>query len=99
MTSKAEIDPDSRLGDFTTGFRVLLIALIAIGIGIVSAYVAKALLALIGLFTNLFFYGRFDTTMASPAGHHLGAWVIVMPVIGAVIIGVMARYGSDRIRG
>src|SRR4051812_13118058 len=87
------------LGDFTTSARVLIISVIAIAIGGVSAYVAKALLALIGLCTNLFFYGRLDPTLVSPAGHHLGAFVIVVPVIGALIIGAMARYGSDRIRG
>jgi H+/Cl- antiporter ClcA len=87
------------LGDFTTGRRVLVISAIAIGIGVVAAYVAKALLALIALFTNIFFYGRFTTAAASPVGHHLGLFVIVVPIVGALIIGVMARYGSERIRG
>src|SRR3954449_12726779 len=87
------------LGDFTTQRRVLVITAIAIGIGVVAAYVAKALLALIALFTNIFFYGRLTTAAASPAGHHLGPFVILVPVIGALIIGVMARYGSERIRG
>jgi chloride channel protein, CIC family len=92
-------DEAGELGDFTTTARVLLISLIAIGIGLVSAYVAKALLALIGLCTNIFFYGRFDTSLISPMGNHLGAWAILVPVIGALIIGMMARYGSERIRG
>src|SRR5580765_587921 len=87
------------LGDFTTGRRVLVITAIAVAIGVVAAYVAKALLALIALFTNIFFYGRLTTAAASPVGHHLGLFVIVIPVIGALIIGLMARYGSDRIRG
>jgi chloride channel protein, CIC family len=87
------------LGDFTTGRRVLVITAIAIGIGVVAAYVAKALLALIALFTNIFFYGRVTIAAVSPVGHHLGPLVIVIPVIGALIIGLMARYGSDRIRG
>jgi len=89
----------SGLGDFTTTPRTILISLIAIGIGAVSAYVAKWLLALIGLFTNLFFFQRWDTTLVSPVGHHLGVFVIVVPMIGALIIGFMARYGSERIRG
>ena len=59
----------------------------------------KALLALIGLFTNLFFFQRWNTALVSPVGHHLGPFVIVVPVIGALIIGFMARYGSERIRG
>jgi H+/Cl- antiporter ClcA len=87
------------LGDFTTGRRVLVITSIAIGIGLVAAYVAKLLLALIALFNNIFFYGRLSTAASSPVGHHLGIFVIVIPVIGALIIGLMARYGSDRIRG
>src|SRR5499427_669628 len=87
------------LGDFTTDRRVAVITAIAIGIGIVAAYVAKALLALIALFTNIFFYGRLTTEAASPVGNHLGLFVIVVPIIGALIIGVMARYGSERIRG
>ncbi|HLK50509.1 MAG TPA: chloride channel protein [Bryobacteraceae bacterium] len=87
------------LGDFTTSSRVIGISFLAIGIGIVSAYVALALLRLIGFFTNLFFYQRGGSALVSPAGNHLGAWEILVPVIGAFIIGLMARYGSERIRG
>jgi len=87
------------LGDFTTTWRVLPISGLAIVIGVVSAYVALGLLRLIGLFTNLFFYGRVRSALVSPAGHHLGAWVILVPVIGGLIVGLMARFGSDRIRG
>jgi CIC family chloride channel protein len=89
----------SALGDFTTTPRMIAISVVAIGIGAVSAYVAKGLLALIGLFTNLFFFQRWDTTLVAPVGHHLGPFVILVPVVGAVIIGFMARYGSERIRG
>jgi chloride channel protein, CIC family len=89
----------SHLGDFTTTPRVLLIGGMAVGIGVICAYVALALLKLIGLFTNLFFYQRWNTALVSPAGHHLGAFVVLVPVIGALVIGVMARFGSERIRG
>ena len=95
---KLEGDP-SPLGDFTTRPRVITISVMAIVIGIISAYVALALLKLIGLFTNLFFFQRFSTALITPAGNHLGPFVIVVPVIGALIIGLMARYGSERIRG
>ncbi len=96
--------PDSRdiaeeLADFTAGPRVLLIAAFAIVIGIASAYVALGLLSLIGFFTNLFFFQRLSTVVSSPEGHTLGPLVILVPVAGALIIGVMARYGSERIRG
>ena len=79
--------------------RALTISGLAILIGLASAYIALALLRLIGLFTNLFFFGRWSTSMASPAGNHLGLWEIAVPVGGALIIGFMARYGSERIRG
>ena len=87
------------LGDFTTTPRVIFISVLALGIGAVGAFVALILLRLIGLFTNLLFFQRWDTTLVSPAGNHLGILVIFVPVIGALIIGLMARYGSERIRG
>lgn len=68
-------------------------------LGAIVAGVAAGLTALIGLVTNLAFYGRWDTALASPAGHHLGAWVIVVPVAGGLIVGGMARWGSRAIRG
>ena len=88
-----------KLGDFTTTPRMIIISVMAIGIGIVSAFVALILLRLIGLFTNLFFYHRWSTALVSPAFNQLGVFVIIVPVIGALIIGLMARYGSERIRG
>src|SRR5579872_2646762 len=87
------------LGDFTTTARVIPISALAVLIGVFAAFVAAALLKLIGFFTNLFFFQRVDTALVSPAGHHLGPFVVVVPVVGALIIGVMARYGSERIRG
>jgi chloride channel protein, CIC family len=87
------------LGDFTTSKRVIPITLLALAIGVLAAFIATALLHLIGLFTNLFFFGRWDTALVSPAGNHLGVWAIAVPIGGALIIGVMARYGSERIRG
>ncbi|HUS32792.1 MAG TPA: chloride channel protein [Kofleriaceae bacterium] len=87
------------LRDFTATKRLIPITMIAIAIGIIASFVALALLRLIGLFTNLFFYLRWDTDFVSPAGHHLGIGVIVVPVIGALLIGVMARFGSEKIRG
>jgi CIC family chloride channel protein len=88
-----------KLGDFTTTPRVILISVIAVGIGVLSAFIALVLLRLIGLFTNLFFFQRWDTVLVSPAGNHLGIFEILVPVVGALIIGLMARYGSERIRG
>src|SRR5438477_6792599 len=87
------------LGDFTTSRRVIPLTGLAVLIGIVASYVALALLKLIGLFTNLFFFQRASTALVSPAGHHLGAFVVLVPVAGALVVGLMARYGSERIRG
>jgi len=99
MTHPVEAAAAEKLGDFTITPRVLWIAVLAIGIGLISAYVAFALLRMIGLFTNLFFYQRWGTNQVSPAGNHLGVWEVLIPIAGAFIIGLMARYGSERIRG
>jgi len=103
---EAEMIPSSNeqadsleLGDFTTTSRVIPISLLAIVIGALCAFVALALLRLIGLFTNLFYFGRWSTEMVSPVGNHLGMFAVLVPVAGALIIGLMARYGSERIRG
>jgi chloride channel protein, CIC family len=91
--------PSAHVGDFTTSLRVLPISLVAVAIGVVSAFVALGLIRLIGLFTNLFFFQRWDTALTPPSAHHLGVCVVFVPVVGALVIGVMARYGSERIRG
>ncbi len=87
------------LGDFTTTPRAITISAMAIGIGFVSAGVAWALLQLIGLFTNLFFYQRWSTATRIARRQPSRPWELVVPVSGALIIGLMARYGSERIRG
>jgi H+/Cl- antiporter ClcA len=79
--------------------RVLLITALAIVLGIGAGFIARLLVALIALVTNAAFYGRWSTDTVSPAGHHLGLWVIAVPVIGGLIVGVMARWGSRAIRG
>src|SRR6266567_4322034 len=68
-------------------------------IGVVSSFVALSLLRLIGLCTNLFYFQRWRTDPVSPAGNHLGFIAVLIPVAGALVIGLMARYGSERIRG
>ena len=87
------------LADFTATRRMVFIAMIAIVLGGVATYVAFALLQLIALFTNVFYFQRLGFTPASPANHTLGVASIAVPVVGALIIGLMARYGSERIRG
>jgi H+/Cl- antiporter ClcA/predicted transcriptional regulator len=79
--------------------RTIPISLAAIVIGVAAAFVALGLLRLIGLFTNLFYFQRWSTNLVSPAGSNLGAWAVLVPVAGAILIGLMARFGSERIRG
>jgi CIC family chloride channel protein len=87
------------IGDFTTTRRVIPLSLLAVGIGLLASGAAYGLLALIGLFTNVFFFHRLSFTMASPAQSPLGLWVGVVPVVGSLLVGLLARYGSERIRG
>jgi len=87
------------LGDFTAGVRIVPISLLAIGIGLIATLVALALLRLIGLFTNLLYFHRWSTELISPASNTLGVAAVVVPVFGGLIVGLMARYGSERIRG
>ncbi|HLW34387.1 MAG TPA: chloride channel protein [Chthoniobacterales bacterium] len=87
------------LGDFRTDARVLVLVALAVPIGIVSALVAKALLWLIAVISNAVFFQKYSPELGSLVHHHLGAWVILAPVAGALLIGLMARYGSEKIRG
>ena len=80
-------------------FRTGTVSLLAAAIGILAGGIAYLLYDLIGLFTNLFFYHRWSFAFVSARNNHLGLLVIVTPVIGGIIVGVMARYGSDKIRG
>jgi chloride channel protein, CIC family len=97
LTDRMGVD---RLGDFTTANRrMFFVSVVAIGIGLAGALIAAALLYLIGFFTNLFFYERLSFALVSPAANQLGYLEVAVPVIGGLIVGAMARYGSDRIRG
>ena len=91
--------PWEELGDFTATIHILPITGLALAIGVLASFVAFALLRLIGLFTNLFYFGRWSTVLVSPVGNHLGIFSVLVPIGGALIIGIMARYGSERIRG
>src|SRR3954469_20205696 len=95
--NKNHVSPE--LGDFTAGRRTLMISVLAIITGAISCAVALGLMKLIAFFTNVFFFQRFDFVSRNPADHTLGLLSIAVPVTGALIIGLMARYGSERIRG
>jgi len=79
--------------------RLFLICALALIIALGAGLLAEALVALIGLITNLAFYGRVSAAFSSPAGNHLGPAVILVPVLGGLIVGIMARWGSPAIRG
>jgi H+/Cl- antiporter ClcA len=89
----------SALRDFTVDRRVWLLSGVAIIIGACATGLAVLLLRLIALSTNLFYYHRLSTVTISPAGSPLGYWMLIVPVIGGLIVGLMARFGSDKIRG
>ncbi len=80
-------------------FRIVLVSFLSAGIGLVAGGVAFLLYRLIGLFTNLFFFHRWDTAITSARLNHLGLWAIVTPVIGGIIVGFMAKYGTPKIKG
>ncbi|KAF0812140.1 H(+)/Cl(-) exchange transporter ClcA [Andreprevotia sp. IGB-42] len=85
--------------DYTVNRRLVLLSGLAMLIGIASTLAAKLLILLIRFFTNLFFFQTLSLAEHSPAQHHLGWWVIVLPAIGGLVVGLMARYGSEKIRG
>ncbi|HTP13132.1 MAG TPA: chloride channel protein, partial [Bacteroidota bacterium] len=99
MTSLNGYEVEDTLADFTQDKRVITLSLMAILIGAVSAVVAYALVWLIAVISNLSFYQKFSPLFQSPLNHHLGYLVIVVPAVGGLIVGIMARYGSDKIRG
>jgi len=99
MTSKASSSAHPPRGDFALNTRLLRITVMAAVIGAISTVAARVLLDLIRFFTNLFFFQTFSLADHSPATNTLGLWVIGVPVIGGLIVGMVARYGSDKIRG
>src|ERR1700730_2530401 len=81
------------------GFRLGFISLLAAAVGVIAGVVAFLLYNLIGLFTNLAFYHVWSFHFRSPEANELGPWVIVIPVIGGLAVGLMAKYGSEKIKG
>ncbi len=98
MTLNASSSHSPR-GDFALNTRLLRITAMAAVIGAISTTAARVLLDLIRFFTNLFFFQTFSLAEHSPAANTLGLWVIAVPVLGGLIVGLVARYGSDKIRG
>ena len=87
------------LGDVTATPSLLRLVPLAIAVGALAAGISLALLDMIGLFTNLFYYQRLSVQLISPNTNTLGAIAIVVPIGGGLLVGLMARYGSEQIRG
>jgi CIC family chloride channel protein len=87
------------LGDFTTDRRVFLLLAMALVVGAAGAFGAWVLLRLIALVSNLAWFGKVSTVTMSLASVHPSWWVVAIPPIGGLLVGLMARYGSDKIRG
>ncbi len=79
--------------------RVVFLCGLSVVLAVAAGLIAQGLTRLIGLLTNLSYYGRWSSSFVSPADHNLGPWAIGVPVAGALVVGVMARYGSKAIRG
>ena len=99
MSATEPIRDVRHLGDFTVTPRMLLITALALPIGAAGAAAAWCLLRLIAIITNLVFHHRFNTAMVTPGAGH--AWWLILgaPVAGGLVVGLMARYGSEKIRG
>ncbi len=87
------------LGDFTTTPAILRLIPLAILIGVLATGIALALLDMIGFLTNLLYYQRLSVQLVSPDANQLGVLAVAIPVIGGLIVGLMARFGSEQIRG
>ncbi|MGH2515257.1 MAG: chloride channel protein [Ktedonobacterales bacterium] len=89
----------STLGDFTTDGRTIYISALAVIVGVLAAFVTVILISLIGFITNVAYYHRWSFKLVSPAHTALGWWAAIIHVAGGLIVGLMARFGSERIRG
>lgn len=87
------------LGDFTASPSLLRLVPLALLIGALAAGISLALLDMIGFFTNLFYFQRLSVHLVSPYGNKLGVIAVAIPVVGGLLVGLMARFGSEQIRG
>jgi chloride channel protein, CIC family len=90
---------EARLGDFSADPRVLILVAMAIVVGAAGAGSAWLLVKLIALATNLAWFGKFSFVHTTPAEAVIGPWTVAVPALGGLIVGLMARFGSEKIRG
>lgn len=100
-TRSQSVNKTEKKGQFGVALEpeVVKICGYALLIGLVGGVVAQGLLELIYLFTNIFFYGRFSFQITSPAHNHLGLWVILIPPIGGLLVGLMVHYWEPTLKG
>jgi len=79
--------------------RVMLISVLSVLLGVACGYMAQLLQNVIGFITTISFYGYASFKAAPLIENHLGLWIIAIPVLGGIIVGLMARFGSEAIRG
>ena len=94
-----EHSPDRTQADFTTKPEILRLVPLALVVGVLGAGISLALLCMIGFFTNLFYYQRLSVHLVSPDASTLGPIAVIIPIAGGLVIGLMARFGSEQIRG
>lgn len=91
----------SKKGQFGVALEpeIIRICGFAVLVGLVAGLVAQGLLLLIQFFTNIFFYGKFSFAYSTPAHNHLGLWVILIPPIGGLLVGIMIHYWEPTLKG
>jgi len=88
-----------RAVQLNSDFRMLHVSVLAGVIGILAGFLAYGLYSLIALLSNLIYFQRIGLTLPGLEGHHLGAWVVLVPALGGLVVGLMAKYGTEKIRG
>ena len=91
--------PRGMLGDFTADRQTLVLIAMALVVGVAGTAAAWGLLRLIALVTNLVWFGRLSVADVSLAHATPGPWMVAAPALGGLAIGLMARFGSEKIRG
>ena len=99
MTSIGSPSAHRPLADHSANHRMLMLAAAAIAVGTGGAVGAWVLLKAIAIATNLFWFGRLSAVAVHVTDTRVGLLMLVIPVIGSLIVGLMARYGSEKIRG
>jgi H+/Cl- antiporter ClcA len=92
-------DSNNSLRDFTADRRVLILAALALVAGTGGAGAAWVLSRLINFVTNLAWFGAWSTAPVNIADNTLGLFSVLIPIAGCLVIGLMARFGSEKIRG